>query len=173
MDSGPTYPRPFAFYDHDTSSWRTWIDSLFEDSIASSPTWPQSGMTSAGVAYELRTSGHPIGGPAGSDTPHLLGTPRCADAVSHPLRKGVKNPRGRLEDQISLLPTPRTTDGTNSMTAPAAMAHVEAGNGSLPEVLGYHLMSGASTGRPSTVGNDSSDDRHPTLFSLPVGEDGS
>lgn len=42
----------------------------------------------------------------------LLSTPRSADGMTHVLRENVKNPRGRLEDEISLLPAPRATDGT-------------------------------------------------------------
>lgn len=38
----------------------------------------------------------------------LLGTPRTADGVMHELRnpEAIGNPRGRLEDQVALLPTP-------------------------------------------------------------------
>ncbi len=44
----------------------------------------------------------------------LLGTPRCADGMQHQLREGVKNPRGRLEDQVSLLSTPRASRGASA-----------------------------------------------------------
>lgn len=38
----------------------------------------------------------------------LWGTPRAADGMSHPMRdpKAIGNPRGRLEDQVAMLPTP-------------------------------------------------------------------
>jgi DNA (cytosine-5)-methyltransferase 1 len=51
------------------------------------------------------------GGPD-REEPALLGTPRCADGMRNDLRDpdNIGNPRGRLEDQVSLLPTPVTTD---------------------------------------------------------------
>ena len=41
---------------------------------------------------------------------------------------------------VALLPTPRAADPKMSMTAPAAMRHVDAGFGTLPEVIGAHLL---------------------------------
>ncbi|WP_238840811.1 hypothetical protein [Prescottella equi] len=38
------------------------------------------------------------------------------------------------------MPTPRTTDASNSMTAPSAMRHVADGYGSLPEVIGAKML---------------------------------
>lgn len=41
---------------------------------------------------------------------------------------------------VALLPTPRASDPKMSMTAPAAMRHVAAGFGTLPEVIGANLL---------------------------------
>ena len=49
-------------------------------------------------------------------------------------------PRRDRAPIAALLPTPRSADRYATMGAPAALRHVEAGNGSLPEVLGYHLL---------------------------------
>ena len=49
-------------------------------------------------------------------------------------------PRRDRAPIAALLPTPRSADHYATMGAPAALRHVEAGNGSLPEVLGYHLL---------------------------------
>jgi hypothetical protein len=74
-----------------------------------SRTWPSSGMTRGGLAYELPTWEHLTGGSAFSS---LLGTPRAADGMAHPMRSGVGDAKGRLEDQISmLLPTPEAYQG--------------------------------------------------------------
>lgn len=84
----------------------------------------------------------------------LLPTPRSNEANGI----GEHGTGGQdLRTTVSLLPSPRTTDGTNSMTAPAAMRHVEAGMGSLPEVVGYHLLptqkaGDADFGMPRTSG---------------------
>jgi len=51
----------------------------------------------------------------------LLGTPRTADGVMHDLRDpaNIANARGRLEDQIALLPTPVVTDSKGARNATA------------------------------------------------------
>jgi hypothetical protein len=51
--SGPTSPVPFAHYDRDSSSWRTYPDSEDEGSTPYSATLPRSGMTRNGIAYRL------------------------------------------------------------------------------------------------------------------------
>jgi hypothetical protein len=55
-DSGQPCGTPFAHYDPDTSSWRTSQQSLFEDLTSSPQTWPRSGMTSNGTAYQRQPS---------------------------------------------------------------------------------------------------------------------
>ena len=54
--SGPCSPSAFAWYDHDTRSWRTSQATLVSDSDLFSETWPRSGMTHDGTAYQLRPS---------------------------------------------------------------------------------------------------------------------
>ncbi|SER95663.1 hypothetical protein SAMN05216188_11877 [Lentzea xinjiangensis] len=103
MASGPTSSQPFAFYDPDTSSWRTSLPSLFEDLTESPPTWPRSGMTSAGFAYALPTSAHPTAATVGSDTPHLP-TPTARDGKGPNQRGDTTCLRG------ALLPTPKASD---------------------------------------------------------------
>src|SRR4051795_11165225 len=57
--SGPTSPVPFARFDPDSSSWRTYPDSEGEDSTLYSGTWPRSGMTRNGTAYQLPSLARP------------------------------------------------------------------------------------------------------------------
>jgi hypothetical protein len=50
--SGPISPAPFAFYDPSGHCWRTSQGTFLLDSTPSSPTWPRSGMTRSGSAYQ-------------------------------------------------------------------------------------------------------------------------
>ena len=49
-------PIAFAWYDPDTHSWRTFQATLDSDSEAFKETWPRSGMTRDGTAYQLPPS---------------------------------------------------------------------------------------------------------------------
>ncbi len=53
--SGLNSPASFAFYDRDTSSWKTSQRSLLGDSIESSVTLPKRGTMRSGRLYELPT----------------------------------------------------------------------------------------------------------------------
>lgn len=75
----------------------------------------------------------------------LLKTPTAQLGVNggsqHPAKRKAGGHGPTLAGEVEhLLPTPRAADHTHSMTAPAAMKHVEDGNGSLAETLGYHLL---------------------------------
>jgi hypothetical protein len=50
--SGPISPAPFAFYAPDGHCWRMSQGTFLLDSTTSSPTWPRSGMTRNGRAYQ-------------------------------------------------------------------------------------------------------------------------
>lgn len=91
-----------------------------------SGTFPGSGMTRNGVAYELRTWEHRTGDTGSSSSPDdetdaLLRTPRTAEDEGGPRHPDVAKDRGqtlRLTGQIlampgDLLPTPRASDGPN------------------------------------------------------------
>jgi hypothetical protein len=43
----------FAWYDHSSSSWKTWQQSLTGTSELLSENWPRMGMTANGRAYQL------------------------------------------------------------------------------------------------------------------------
>jgi hypothetical protein len=98
--SGLTWPTPFAFYDPDTSSWRTSQQSLFEDLTSSPETWPRSGMTSNGTAYLLPPSAPLTAATGGGE---LLPTPTATNTKAVHLRSGGRPPR-------TYLPTPRASD---------------------------------------------------------------
>lgn len=105
-----------AFYDPDTSCWRTSQGTLGEGSILSSQTWTDSGMWAHGhvsgpLMWEPLTS---VNGYSST----LLPTP---DASAHKYRLGggASNPRASKlgHDEVSLLPTPTARDHKDGLTA--------------------------------------------------------
>src|SRR5579872_5789164 len=91
VDSGSPSPKGFAFYDPSSSSWRTSPRSGAADLAEYLATWPRSGMTRAGQAFELQMSEQPTVGNASSSSPAnqeessssgLLPTPNTGDMKS-------------------------------------------------------------------------------------------
>lgn len=138
MPSGSPAPTPFAWYDPDTSSWRTSQPSLFGASTESSPTWPRWGTWDAGAAYEAPTPAPPT---AGTGSSSLLPTPNAdrvanrtdtqlsGDGRSTPNKLGwavgallptpaAQEPGGTLEDYHDRL---RAHDGREPTFAPLSM----------------------------------------------------
>lgn len=60
--SGPSSHASFAYYDPDSSSWRTYQNCLIEGWDEFSATWPRSGLMRNGRAYRLRPLVPPISG---------------------------------------------------------------------------------------------------------------
>lgn len=177
---GPTSGTQFAAYDPDGRSWRTWPGTGLWGSIEFSGTWPRTGCMRDGSAFEHPTSAHHT---YASGSSSLLPTPIASDAVGGPqppesrragktvdawdewtARMRAKHSNGNghgksLEIEAKrLLPTPRHTDHHDSLTAPAARKHVEDGNGTLPETIGYNLLptpraSDAAKGGPNQRGS--------------------
>lgn len=104
--SGPTSLVPFAFYDPESSCWKTSQTTFDSDSAPSSPTLPPSGSMHAGALYAHRTSALPTSG-AGSSSSPLLPTPRTSD-TNGPGRHGAGGPD--LRTAVTLLPTPTARD---------------------------------------------------------------
>lgn len=59
---GPTSQTPFAYYDHEACCWKTLQATLVSDLDTFSGTWPGSGMTHNGYAYELPMPEHRTAG---------------------------------------------------------------------------------------------------------------
>lgn len=107
-DSGDTWHGSLARYDPATRSWRTVQRSLFEDLEMSLATFPRSGMTVAGLLWELPTSAPRIS-VTGSG---LWQTPVADDAVDR--ERGKLNSRGepKLSAQVLMWPTPVASEAT-------------------------------------------------------------
>ena len=101
------------------------------------------------------TSGWAFGGAARRDSAPvtLLPTPAASRYGSNRSASPGAQVRPSLDSIGDLLPTPRSADGLACPGSPAAARHVQAGNGSLAEVLGVALLPTPTT-QPGT-GNGS------------------
>ena len=113
VTSGRMSRTPLAFYDPDSSSWRTSQITFDWDSTPSSPTLPRWGMTRRGVMYELATPALPTFAGASLS---LLPTPEAKLSSSGPDYARATRPGSGGDDLTTtihkLFPTPRATDGT-------------------------------------------------------------
>lgn len=107
-ESGRTLPRPFAYFAPDSSSWRMSRLSVAGDLPQSRETWPRSGMTCAGAAYELPQSVPHTSETAGSESPpRLFPTPKRSDGPKgSPKQRGSKGEYALPGTVVNLLPTP-------------------------------------------------------------------
>lgn len=156
---GPTSPTPWAYYDPDSSSWKTCAATFPWDSTASSPTLPEWGTWADGVLSELPTSERATKEHASSS---LLPTPAASEAGGTPERHlerknlldGAKRTKvTELSLFVKLLPTPTRRDWKDG----SPCEHVEE-NALLGRVVWRY---GANSPPPSPATNTSSDDQHP------------
>jgi len=89
---------PFAWYDQQSRSWRTWQRCLVEGWATFSGTWPRSGMTRSGIAYR-RAPLVPLTKGIGSGS--LPPTPTASQYGSN----------RSVSDGASRWPTPTAVDG--------------------------------------------------------------
>jgi hypothetical protein len=110
--SGRRWREPFARFDPDTSSWRTWQPSLPLENLPELPvTWPRSGTWDLGAAYALPTSVPPMGvcGPSS-----LLPTPDASMGNGGRQRSREALASGNHQANLNdlprmLLPTPNAS----------------------------------------------------------------
>lgn len=112
--SGRILPTPFAYYDRDTSCWRTYEATLDGDSTLSSVTLPPSGSMRSGALRALRRSALPTSGSECSSSP-LLKTPTAQLAINggsqHPDKRRAGGHGPTLADEVEhLLPTPAASN---------------------------------------------------------------
>ena len=106
---GASTPELLASFDPVSSSWKTSQLCFLEGLTTYSGTWPRSGMTRNGIAYQLPPL-VPLTGATGSG---LWQTPVSDDAVNR--KNGKWNSRGepKLSAQV-MWPTPRAIDGRSA-----------------------------------------------------------
>jgi hypothetical protein len=92
-DSGGKWFEPFAWFDRDTRSWRTWQRCLVGEWEPFSGTWPRSGMTRNGIAYR-RAPLVPLTDETASG---LLPTPGGEQHEGVALRSAGRSPRNFLQ----------------------------------------------------------------------------
>ncbi len=103
QDSGGTWSKPFAWWSHNTSSWRTWQRCFLTGWELYSGTWPRAGMTRNGIAYR-RVPLAPITRGTGYSS---WATPTEHGNYN---RKGVSKKSGDgLATQVRQWPTPKSS----------------------------------------------------------------
>lgn len=116
--SGQAFPKLFAFFAQDSSSWKTSQPSEGVDSPEYSQTFPRSGMTRAGRAYELLTSVLPTQETDGSfSRSPRFPTPTLPTPTARDWKSGASNLHGTnsrpLNEVVLVLKTPTANLGRN------------------------------------------------------------
>jgi len=115
--SGPSLTEPFAYYDQDSSSWRTFQLSLeHPNGEQFLGTWPKQGTMRNGLLYEHQTWELPTKGNESSLLPTPVSNPPGGSPAQHLARK--KNGKMQRENPtvtdlgmvVKLLPTPTARD---------------------------------------------------------------
>lgn len=116
--SGPTSGTQFAYYDHDSHSWKMWPDTGLWGSIEFSETWPKTGCMSDGRAYELPISVPHITANVSSS---WLPTPTVGNATGTNERRGGARSNEKLLPGVVLdfLPTITASDADKARDNPA------------------------------------------------------
>lgn len=93
MEHTQPKPRPLAIWNPETDRWELEQETIFGHSDAYSETWPTSGMTANGVAYELPTWEHHTADIGSSSSQHdetLLQTPLASEGTKPSNVMGVE-----------------------------------------------------------------------------------
>ena len=132
--------------------WETTTGSLLCGHLEPfSQTWPTSGMTRRGVAYELPTSVPLTADTASSSSPGLLPTPTTADGKGGPGNSGRDGGENLRTVAAALLPTPSVADALGGHRMRSGS---RSGELLLPGVAQQiTAWRGAPTPLPSTGGN--------------------
>ena len=112
--SGPSTLGSFAFYDHASSSWKTWQRSLFGGWSAYSETWPRAGTMRSGTVSQRRPSAPLTGATGSSFSRGMYPTPAATEAGSNQNGICADKPSAgtpTLHTWARHRQTPRSTDG--------------------------------------------------------------
>ena len=130
--SGLTSPTPFASYDPDSRSLRTWQGTFPWDSTSSSLTLPPSGSMRNGLLYARPTSALATSGRVSSS---LLPTPLVGytgTSLEAYLDRKVASGGGRTVNDLGLavrmLPTPTVGDSKSAANRTAGRSCAESGH---------------------------------------------
>jgi hypothetical protein len=107
---GARSPAWLASYDRNTSSWKTSQHSLVEGLDEFSETWPRSGTTRNGIAYQLP----PLALLTGETASGLWPTPRARDGQPEGFQSGLNRQGLSLPTAAKLWPTPRVQSSRGS-----------------------------------------------------------
>jgi hypothetical protein len=131
-----------AWFDRESSSWKTSQQSLETGTELFSETWPRSGMTLDGFAYELPTAGHLISETDGGSWP----TPGAQDkkqrgTMKSTARRIALGKQIGLEAAVKFFPTPTRRDFKSDSCSPEYRAKRDAMTigKTLPWVIGGNL----------------------------------
>jgi hypothetical protein len=119
---GPTWRGSLAKFDPASCSWKTAQPSLLEDWAECSVTWPRSGMTAAGLCWELPTLEHPT---AANDSGLWVPTPIATEWKGGCGKTGNRAPEKaakaglKLGEFAKLWPTPTVCGNYNRKGASA------------------------------------------------------
>ena len=166
-------PQPIATWNPARGVWETSKRSLLcGHSVPYSETWPPSGMTHAGVAYELATWEHRT---SGSGSLSLLPTPTAGvfndgeDVENWLARCEAHKAKGSkvsmsLSVAVALLSTLQATNGTKSgpnqcgssgdLMLPSAIATLSTGDSTNPQSDAGNTSSGAPHQHPTSPGRE-------------------
>ena len=126
QDSGGNYYEPFAWFDPDTQSWRTWQRCLVEGWETFSETWPRSAMTRNFIAYRRAPLVPLTGGTGYGLLPsHSIPTPTASDHIERQSTSAEKvnpltNKSVSLDRWVRFWPTPTTPSGGGERSADRA-----------------------------------------------------
>jgi len=115
QDYGAKSPAWLASYDRNTSSWKMSQHSLVEGLDEFLETWPRSGTTRNGIAYQLPPLALRTDGIESGSWP----TPRASSAMATNFTQNTLiRTRGNLEEAVAqrMWPTPRASPNENRQT---------------------------------------------------------
>ncbi len=137
QDSTGRWFEPFAWYDPNSRSWKTWQNCWLTGWAEFSETWPRTGMTRNGIAFQLATLGRPTG-VHGFGSP--LPTPTSSSGRSGAVRPldGGSGARAKLKR----LATPTVSGNYNRQGSSET-----SGDGLITQLVSE--LGGSVTGKPS------------------------
>jgi hypothetical protein len=92
QDSSGRWLKPFAWYDLESGSWKTWQHCLVAEWAPYLEPWPPAGMIASGIAWEREPLAHPIIAPEHTFLPTLAANE--GKGSSRKRYKGSPNFRG-------------------------------------------------------------------------------